>query len=90
MAGCTLEDLVTTEREVIDKISGLDYPQKLKDRVINLTRRTFRLHRGLAIAELLIQKKKDKLYGQLQSSNHHWQPNSGRGVALHAGGNGGN
>lgn len=53
-----LDDLNTTEEEVLANIVGLDYAQKLKDRVTNLTRRAFRMWRTALILEEKVRNKK--------------------------------
>jgi hypothetical protein len=53
-----LHDLNQTESEVLANIVGLDYPQKLKDRVTNLTRRAFRYWRALLFVEQLVERRK--------------------------------
>lgn len=53
----SIEDLNHTESEVLANIIGLDFPQKLKNRVTNLSRRAFRLWRAMLFIEQLIQRR---------------------------------
>jgi len=53
-----LDELNATEDEVVANIIRLDYTQKLKDRVTNLTRRAFRMWRTALILEEAARNKK--------------------------------
>jgi len=57
----SIDDLNHTESELLANIVGLDFPQKLKDRVSNLSRRAFRMWRAMLYLEQLIQRRSKHL-----------------------------
>jgi len=60
MNALTIPTLNSTESELLGCIAALDYPKKLKDRVINLSRRAFRLWRAALLLEEMVTSRKDR------------------------------
>jgi hypothetical protein len=73
LAGCRfdLDELVVTEQEFLENLQSLNCTQKLRDRVANLTRRAFRLYRGITIADLLVQRRKQRKKAREMSIENH-------------------